>query len=302
MVGEFVLFELSNWVCFHDGIGDDELSWIRETCVSASEGGVLSERLEVVAFAPEEVRGDHDRLVLVGVSELTRDVLEAWVLVVPEVNVVFGEVATWVHHVDVERVEGDVFLVLHHGHLLEGADLGEMFILHHVDLFADCSGALERIVLTFVGNNRFGLFHLDETITCEVQSGGSVSADKPWRNTEDVWVQETVLDVIVGEVLVIEAHIDVQRFWSRVLGNLADDCSCVGHLAVNVNLVALTVHKSDLDAAAVVVGTLEVVAADLDLVSFWVLGHAISWVYRGHLRTVVEFDAVGDVLPLLLVR
>lgn len=293
---------MSNWVRLHDGIRDDELSWVRETSVSACEGGVLSERLEIVAFAPEEVGGDHDGLVLVGVSELTRDILEAWVLVVPEINIVFGEVATWVHHVDVERIEGNVFLVFHHSHLLESADLGQMFILYHVDLFTDSSGALQRIVLTFVGNDGFGLFHLDETITCEVQSGGSMSADKPWRNTEDVWVQETVLDMIVGEVLVVEAHIYVQRFWRRVLGNLADDCSCVGHLTVDVNLVALAVHESDLDAAAVVVRTLEVVAADFDLVAFRVLGHAVSWVYRGHLRTVVEFYAVGNVLPLLLVR
>ena len=31
----------------------------------------LSEILEIIAFAPEEIRGDHDGLVLVGVRELT---------------------------------------------------------------------------------------------------------------------------------------------------------------------------------------------------------------------------------------
>jgi hypothetical protein len=177
-----------------------------------------------------------------------------------------------------------------------------VFVLDDVDLLADSSGALERIILTFVGNDGFGLFHLDETITCQVQPGGSVSAYKPWRYAEDIWIQETVLNVIVGEVLVVEADIDVESFWSRILGNLANDCSRVGHLAVNVNLVAHAVHESDLDSAAVVVGTLEVLSADLDLVAFGVLGHTVSRVYRGHFGTVVELDAVGDVLPLLLVR
>lgn len=112
LVRQQILIVLSDRRSLHYGISNEAFASIILASESASEVGEFSESLEVISFAPEEIGSDHQGFVFVCVSKLGGWASEIWVFVVPEHDIVLGEVAIWVHHVDRERVELDVLVGL----------------------------------------------------------------------------------------------------------------------------------------------------------------------------------------------
>ena len=110
MVWEQVLVVLANRRSLHDGIGGEGLGSIVLTCELASEVGVLSEGLEIVSICPVEVGFYHDWLFFVGIGELGAEALEIWILVIPEIDVIFSKITIWVHHIDCKGIKFNILV------------------------------------------------------------------------------------------------------------------------------------------------------------------------------------------------
>jgi len=110
LVRKQVLVVLANWRCLHNGISGEGLALIVFTCELACEVRILSEGLEVISLSPVEVSLDHQRLLFVSIGKVGVDALKVWIFVVPEIDVVLGEVSIRVHHVYCECVELNVLV------------------------------------------------------------------------------------------------------------------------------------------------------------------------------------------------
>ena len=159
----------------------------------------------------------------------------------------------------VPRVPSDVVGAVHDLGLVEGVHLAEVFVLDFVDLRAIVVCALQCYVSFLDLDLRFCIFHLDETVSEKLEDGGASCAHESWSNAEDVRIDETKLNLVVSVVLVIEAHIDIERLWRWVFRDWANNLSGVGKLTIFEDLVALSIREFDLKLAAVIRRTGEVV-------------------------------------------
>ena len=305
LVGKCVRFVAAN----RRGLHDSSLVPLHATVAGepAGEVPVLFNPPELVAFAPEEVGVDQDRLVLVGVGESAGEAVEDRIAVVPEVDIVFGEISSRIHHVDGESVVADVDSArLEHVVLDKSVDLGNVLVLDAVGPCAGASGALKPLAAVHEVHQGFIVLHLHETVAVEPQFGTTSRAHEPWADIEDIGVNVAESHPVVRVVLVVHRNVDVKRLWGGILGNgaLYRPCSCL--VAIHVDLITELVREPDSDFAAVLLlrielasRALEVLSHDGEVVVVRVLGDAIGGLNLSDPWPVEVGEVVAGVLPVL---
>jgi hypothetical protein len=144
------------------------------TYKSASEVTVLSNRLKLVAFSPEEVGVDHDWLVFVSISESTRHTIENWISIVPKIDIIFGKITSWVHHVDSEGFVLNVSTTCLKYIVLDiSVYLSNVLIFNFVSSGARTTRALKTFSFVHVVDDSFVILHLDKTIPIKSEFGST---------------------------------------------------------------------------------------------------------------------------------
>lgn len=130
-----------------------------------------------------------------------------------------------------------------------------------------------------------------------------MSAEKSWLDTKDIWIQETELHSIVGEVLVIEAHVNIKCLWSWVFWNLDFHSIRVkNEFSVHEDLVSNCVCESCLNLTAVpIIWADKVLSINLKIEVLWILGNSVGWVDSSNSWTIEVSYLMANVLPVLAI-
>lgn len=211
----------------HDGRSDDLQRRVAGAREPALEVSVLADLLEVVSRLPEELSSDEKGLVLIRVGKLAADVFESWVLVVAKSDLVLGKSTIRVHHIYVECLVADVLVTLGNLALLDCVRGCSSLVNHRVSFGARSSRAGQGLISGLKCDKGLGLLNLDESVAAEGELGGSSSADEFGLNILDEGVKVSELDPVVGVVLVVESDVDVEGLGSGVLGDVAENTSCL---------------------------------------------------------------------------
>jgi hypothetical protein len=128
-----------------------------------------------------------------------------------------------------------------------------------------------------------------------------MSAEKSWLDTKDIWIQETELHSIVGKVLVIEAHVDVEGLRGWVLWNWDNHGIGLAHLGVHEDLIALSISESSLNLAAITVGAYKVLTINFQIEVLWILSDSVCWIDSRDSWSIEVSDLMASVLPILTI-
>jgi hypothetical protein len=138
-----------------------------------------------------------------------------------------------------------------------------MLILDSVDVLANAVlRALETLHATVETDHGLAVLHLHESIAHDGDDSCSLGADESRLDIQDERIHEAVLDSIIGEVLPIEAYVNIQGLWCGILWNGALNHSRAQHGSRLQDVVSPLVLEPNFDFGAVAVGTNEVIACD----------------------------------------
>jgi hypothetical protein len=101
-----------------------------------------------------------------------------------------------------------------------------------------------------------------------LNDSASTDVNKSWAYAYNIWIEETISELIMGVILIIKSDLNFKNVWLGVWWYRAHDCVVSSQSSGDKNTV-LTSSKSNSNIRAVVVGAIKVGTADSNGLTIW---------------------------------
>jgi hypothetical protein len=215
----------TNWAGLHEGISVLNISAILVTEESAGEVSEISEEVWMV-LTPFEVNVEKKDFLFIDIGEFSGLLLDIWLSVVVDVDIVWIKLSVWVHDVHGEWIELKSLATLDfHLRLWEGCNFNKVLSVYFVSLLSWLSSSIDQMVVWVVLECNLLLAvvtSVGHTVTFNEELAGTLWRDESWLDTEDEWIDIAEFNVIIGPVETVETDINIEglRGWILWVGGV----------------------------------------------------------------------------------
>jgi hypothetical protein len=170
------VFHATDWAGLHESISVLDVGTVLLTGESAGEVSVVSEDVWVV-LSPLEINVEKNNFLLIDICEFSRLLLDIWLSIVVEEDIIWIVFSIWVHDIGGEWLEENTFTFVFKFGLWEGTNLNQVLSVYLVVLTGSVSTVGENFVVWVVleGNPLFLVISgVGHTVTLNEKLGGSL--------------------------------------------------------------------------------------------------------------------------------
>ena len=110
LISQSSVFHATNWAGLHESVSELNVSSVLLRSESASKVSVVSEEIWMV-LSPFEINVEKNNFFFIDIGEFRRLLLNIWLSIVININIVWIELTIWVHDINGEWIEVDTLTI-----------------------------------------------------------------------------------------------------------------------------------------------------------------------------------------------